>query len=118
MRLRERDLRTVYLKKRIVESDDESSEIVSYSLETTELKMNVQSAGGQVAAAIYGERLPYIKSCKYQGDLLKPSRNEKDGICLYVDSCQEPDYFIKAIQPYSDHYNVTLERIDQNGSTD
>lgn len=116
MRLRERDLKTVYLKKRLVDQDDENNDIVSYAAEAIKLNMTVQSAGGQVAAAIYGERLPYIKSCKYQGNELKPKRNENDGICLYVDSKEEPDFYIKSIQPFSTHLNVTLEMRDQDES--
>ena len=116
MRLRKRDLMTVYLKKRIVTKDDEGNDDTSYSEEFEELQMNVQSAGGQVAAAIYGERLPYIKSCKYQGELIKPKQNENDGICLNVKSTEEPDFFIKSIQPFSTHLNVTLEMRDQDES--
>lgn len=116
MRLRKRDLATVYLKKRLVEEDNEGNDNVSFSDKPIELTMNVQSAGGQVAATIYGERLPYIKSCKYQGELIKPKRNENDGICLYVESAQEPDFFIKSIQPFSTHLNVTLEMRDQDES--
>ena len=71
--------------------------------------MNIQSAGGQVAATIYGQHLPYIKLCKYQGDLLKPNRNEKDGICLYVKPENDPDYEIESIQPFSSHLNITLK---------
>lgn len=116
MRLRKHDLTTVYLKKRVIEEDDEGNDNVIFSDESIELTMNVQSAGGQIAAAIYGERLPYIKSCKYQGELIKPKQNENDGICLYVKSTEEPDFFIKSIQPFSTHLNVTLEMREQNES--
>ena len=111
MRLREKDLTTVYLKKRAVVRDEEGEKTEVYSLEGVPLRMNVQSAGGSVAAQIYGDRLPYIKSCKYQGSLLNPLKNEKDGICLGVPPDEKPDYFIRSIQPYSTHLNVTLERL-------
>lgn len=111
MRLRERDLKTVYLKKNEEKDDGRGNITNSYSDEATKLKMTVQSAGGQLAASIYGERLPYIKSCKYQGDLIKEGQNEKDGICIYVDKEKDPDFKIIAIQTYSTHVNVTLERI-------
>ena len=110
MRLRKRNLVVAYLKKRHLEKDDEGNDVVTYSSEFNELHMNIQSAGGQVAATIYGQHLPYIKLCKYQGDLLKPKRNEKDGICLYVKPENDPDYEIESIQPFSSHLNITLKK--------
>lgn len=111
MRLREQDLQTVFLKKRAKVKDNEGVEKVGYSSDYTLLRMNVQSAGGSVAAQIYGDRLPYIKSCKYQGDELKEGQNEKDGVCVYVDSNADPDFFIKSIQSFSTHLNIMLERL-------
>lgn len=117
MRLRKRDLVTVYLKKRVLGQDDEGNEVIDYSNNPTRLDMTVQSAGGQVMAQIYGESLPYIKSCKYQGNLLKAGQNEMDGICLYVPKDKEPDYEIIAIQPFSTHLNIILKkRGAENGS--
>lgn len=113
MRLLERDLQTVYLKKRVTIRNEEGDKETGYSDDATEIRMTVQSAGGTVSAQIYGERLPYIKSCKYQGDEIKPGENEMDGICLYVGADEEPDYEIKAIQPYSEHLNITLEKLVQ-----
>ena len=110
MRLLERDLITVYLKKRTTGRDDEGEKVEIYPNPPTALKMAVQSAGGAVSAQIYGERLPYIKTCKYQGDVIKPGINEMDGICLYVGQGDEPDYFIKSIQPFKEHLNITLEK--------
>lgn len=110
MRLRPQDLQTVYLKKRISTQDDEGNDIISFSEESEELHMNVQSAGGRVMAQIYGESLPYIKACKYQGDLVKAGKNELDGVCVEVSSDKEPDYEIVAIQPFSTHLNITLKK--------
>lgn len=110
MRLRPQDLQTVYLKKRIATSDDEGNNIISFSQEPKELQINVQSAGGQVMAQIYGESLPYVKTCKYQGDLLKAGENELDGVCVEVSADDEPDYEIVAIQPFSTHLNITLKK--------
>lgn len=110
MRLREKDLVSVYLKKRTVIRDEEGEKQTVYGPQSTELLMNVQSAGGMVNAQIYGEKLPYIKSCKYQGDQLVPGENENDGVCVYVPKGEEPDYFIKSIQPFRTHVNVTLEK--------
>lgn len=115
MRLMKRDLQTVYLRKRIITQDDEANDVFVYSDEATALEMVVQSAGGQAMAQIYGDKLPYMKSCKYQGDELQETQNEGDGICLYVESTEEPDYTIKSIQPFTTHKNVVLERIDTDG---
>lgn len=116
MRLRKRDLTTVYLKERLTTQDEEGNFEESYSDGSTQIQMNVQSAGGQVLASIYGQSLPYIKSCKYQGDKLKEGKNEKDGICLYVSKDKEPDYQIIAIQSFSTHCNVTLKKLgDEDG---
>lgn len=111
MRLKESDLKEVYLRKRTVGKDNQGYEKVDYESDYTELEMNVQSAGGAVAAQIYGERLPSIKSCKYQGDKLQEGRNEKDGICLFVEPSSPPDFEIVSIQTFSTHLNVTLERL-------
>lgn len=118
MRLRERDLTTVYLKKRIIGQDDESNDVVTYANEWTEIKMTIQDAGGAVAAQIYGERLDDIKTCKYQGDKIQQQSNEGDGICLYVDKDQEPDFKIISIKHPSTHTNITLEWLGgvNNGS--
>ena len=110
MRLRYKDLKTVYLKKRSVIRDEEGEKITVYGPNAIPLEMNVQSAGGLVAAQLYGEQLPYMKHCKYQGDQLISGQNEEDGICLYVDQSEEPDYTIKSIQPFRTHLNVTLKK--------
>lgn len=115
MRLMQRDLKTVYLKKRVVGQDDEANDVYTFSKDCEALKMVIRSGGGAVLAQIYGDRLPYIKSCQYQGDLLNEGQNEGDGICLNVSSDEEPDYKINSIQTFTHHKNVILERIEQNG---
>lgn len=73
--------------------------------------MNVQSAGGTLNAQLYGSKLPYMKSCKYQGDQIIEGENELDGLCVYVDSSEEPDYKIITSQSYSTHVNIMIERL-------
>jgi len=116
MRLRERDLQTVYLKKRKVTHDEEAEEIITYPFEPIELRMNVQTASGTVNAQIYGSKLETMKACKYQGDKISESQNELDGICVYVGKDEEPDFTIKSIQTFSTHKNIMLERNDNRGS--
>ena len=80
--------------------------------------MNVQSAGGTVNAQLYGKDIKYIKACKYQGAELSESHGEGFGICLYTDKAADPDYKITAIQEFSTHKNITLERIKRDDDHD
>lgn len=114
MRLRERDLTTVYLRRTELNQDDEGNDITKY-LDPVALRMNVQSANGTVNAQIYGSKLSSMKSCKYQGDELKEGRDENSGVCVYVDKAEQPDYKVVSIQPFSTHLNVMLERNDDIG---
>lgn len=114
MRLKRSDLVAVFLRKRIIGHDDELNEIITYD-DGQKLMMNVQPASGQVAAELYGERLRYFANAKYVGNAIKENRNELDGICLNVAPEDNPDYRIVAINTYSNHLNMTLERIKQDG---
>lgn len=111
MRLRKRDLKTVWLKERIITKGPTGKETITYSDDSIEIEMNVQSAKGLVMAQIYGNKLSSVKSCKYQGEEINEGKQEKWGICLNVDKESKPDYEITAIEPYSTHKNVTLERL-------
>ena len=113
MRLKESDLTTVYLKEAMNIQDDEGYNIAGWS-NPQPIRMNVQSAGGTVNAQIYGKDIKYIKTCKYQGDLLSEGHGEGFGICLKVPSSSDPDYKITAIQEFSTHKNITLERIKRD----
>ena len=113
MRLKESDLTTVYLKEPMNIQDDEGYNIAGWS-NPQPIRMNVQSAGGTVNAQIYGKDIKYIKTCKYQGDLLSEGHGEGFGICLKVPSPSDPDYKITAIQEFSTHKNITLERIKRD----
>ena len=117
MRLKESDLTTVYLKEPMNIQDDEGYNIAGWS-NPQPIRMNVQSAGGTVNAQIYGKDIKYIKTCKYQGDLLSEGHGEGFGICLKVTSSSDPDYKITAIQEFSTHKNVTLERIKRDEQND
>ncbi|WP_271497266.1 hypothetical protein [Enterococcus sp. 5H] len=103
---------TVYLKKHQIYSDDEGNDVINYPGEPIELEMDVQSAGGQVQAQIWGTKLPYIKTCYYEGNDINEGENEKDGICYKVDSASIPDYEITSIQEYSEHKVITLKKVN------
>lgn len=111
MRLRKRDLQTVWLKERIVTKGPTGKETITYSDDPIEIEMNIQSARGLVRAQIYGNKLSSVKSCLYQGDEINEGQQEKWGGCYKVDKLSKPDYEIASIQPSSTHTNVTLERL-------
>lgn len=110
MRLKKADLTTIYLREPIDGQDDEGNVIKTGWGEPIAAEMNVQSAGGAVNAQIWGKDLKYIKSCKYQGDLINEGQHENWGICLHVAKDKEPDYLINSIQTFSTHKNITLEK--------
>lgn len=114
MRLRERDLTTVYIKRVEFDQDDEGNDIIKY-LDPIQVRMNIQSASGTVNAQIYGSKLSSMKSCKHQGNELKEGRDENSGVCVYVTKDEQPDYKVVSIQPFSTHVNVMLERNDDIG---
>lgn len=117
MRLKESDLTTVYLKEPLNTQDDEGYNVKGWG-DPNEIRMNVQSAGGAVSAQLYGKDIKYIKACKYQGTELSESHGEGFGVCLYVDENEDPDYKITAIQEFSTHKNITLERIKRDDDHD
>jgi hypothetical protein len=97
MRLRQRDLKTVYVKPHIPSEDDEGDKTevygASYSVQAT-----TQPLGGQIKATEYGETLKYMIEMKTEelGNI-----KENDGVCVYVGADSEPDYRIVSIKPYS-----------------
>lgn len=101
----------VYLKKHQIDSDDEGNDVTSYSGEPIEIRMDVQSAGGQVQAQTWGTELPYVKTCYYEGNEINEGENEKDGICYKVSSGSNPNYEIISIQEYSEHKVITLKKL-------
>lgn len=111
MRLMKRDLETVYLKRKVVIPDGRGNKNITYSDDAIKLEMTVEDAGGQTMASIYGDRLTYMKSCKYIGDQIEENKNEKDGICLFVPQDSKPDYKIVSISPPKTHTNITLEKL-------
>lgn len=106
MRLRQRDLKTYYLRKRKTKTDVEGLKYSDYDT-AVEIKAKIQPAGGKVMAEMYGERLNYIKTMYYDGSL---EIKENDGICVYVGPAEGPDYKVVGIAPW-DHNVITLEKV-------
>ncbi len=117
MRLKDSDLITVYIREPMKTQDDERYSICGWG-DPQKIINKIQSAGGTVNAQLYGKDIKYIKTCKYQGDLLAEGHGEGFGVCLKVPSSSDPDYKITAIQEFSTHKNVTLERIKRDEQND
>ncbi|PWG00959.1 hypothetical protein [Levilactobacillus bambusae] len=112
MKLARRGQRTVYLRRRILRTDDEGNSIHSWG-SAVPLQVTMQPAGGSVNAAIYGNDLTYMKSLMYQGKQIIEGINENDGICVMVSKdADDPDYKIISISTYSDHLNVLIKKVD------
>lgn len=111
MRLTQRNLKTVYLRTPISVKDKQGY-IKKAWTDPIPLKMTIQPAGGAVNAQIYGEKLVYMLTGKYQGQTIKAGKSEDAGLCIYVDKGQEPDYKITSIQEFSTHKNITMQKRD------
>lgn len=119
MRLRLTGLTTVYLRQRQAGKDDEGNVITAGWSTPIAVRMNIQAAGGAVNAQLWGKKLKYIKSGKYQGDDINEGQQENWGVCVNVDKDDEPDYVINSIQTFSTHKNITLEQCNRDdGSND
>lgn len=99
MRLRQRDLKTVYIKPWTSVKDDEGCSTDGYG-RPYEIKGSIQPLSGQVAATEHGLKLKYMLSMRIE-DI--GTIKEKDGVCVYVDSTAQPDYEVVSIKPWTIH---------------
>lgn len=102
-----KNLKTYYLKPKIVITDNEGGKYPGYSSTSTEIRANIWPASGKLQAEIYGLRLNYILNMLYDGTEVI---NEGDGVCVYVEAENEPDYKVISIKRYS-HQLIELEKI-------
>lgn len=124
MRIKRSRLNGYYWRKRISKKDKEGS---SYEEWGAAVSFQGESwpAAGKVQAQQYGERLSNIRNLRIDGEYIiktdekgrisyhfKNGMNlmESDGICLYVDGSQKPDYKIVSIKPYR-FLKLEVERI-------
>lgn len=96
MRLRKRDLRTVYVRPWMKIKDIEGAITNDYG-PAYEVKASIQPLSGQIAAAEYGETLKYILSMRVENI---GTIKEKDGVCVYVTPTEKPDYEVISIKPW------------------
>ena len=97
MRLRKRDLRTVYVRPRVSVKDIEGDIANDYG-QAYRVDASIQPLSGQVAAAEYGETLKYMLSMRVENI---GTIKEKDGVCVYVAPTEKPDYEVVSIKPWT-----------------
>lgn len=108
MRLRQRDLKPYTVKKHGTFKDMDGTKYTGYEKEGREIKANIQPAGGKMLSEIYGLRLAYMLTMYCQ---LDTEMKENDGVCVYVDKYQDPDYKIVAIRKWNTHLVADLEKV-------
>lgn len=97
MRLRQRDLRTVTVKKFLPLQDSDGTAYSGYEETGAEIKASIQPAGGKLMAEMYGQKLAYMKTMRCEGTI---DIVEGDGVCVDVPATEEPDYRIIAVSPW------------------
>ena len=116
-------LQTMYLKPAIREKNAEGTLTIYYGI-AVHFVGEWWPAGGKLQAELYGQRLPYIRNVRVEGDYKeivevdgRPGYrfanftiHEGDGICLNCASHDGPDYRIVAITPHKPIL-MELERI-------
>ena len=126
MRLRKRDLRTIYVRECIRKKDKEASTYIEYG-EASELQAHVWQAGGELQTRMYGQKVKNIRNALIDGEYtsinvsLTPSSKikysingaligEGDGVCVDVPGTADPDYKIISINPEA-VLSLELEKI-------
>lgn len=105
-------IQTINLKNKSVAKDSEGVPVISWG-SATQIKAEVWPAGGQLQAQTYGDRVNNMMNVKVQGAFsIVPEDNhlsfvfndftlrEGDGLCIYTDGTEDPDYRIISITPY------------------
>lgn len=124
MRMRRNRIETYYHRKRIIKKDSEGSTSEEYGTASS-ISGESWPASGKVQAQQYGQRLNYIRNVRLNGKynsqpddkgnvhfILEDGTDiqELDGIHLYTDKDQKPDYKIIAVKPYR-FLTLEVERI-------
>ncbi|MDD3840763.1 MAG: hypothetical protein PHP06_09375 [Clostridia bacterium] len=108
MRLRQRDLKPYTIKKHGTYKEPDGTSYTGYETIGRTIKANIQPAGGKMLSEIYGLRLAYMLTMYCQNNV---DINENDGVCVYVDKDQDPDYKVVAIRPWNTHIVADLEKV-------
>lgn len=124
MRIKRSRLETYYHRKREVKKDSEGSTREQYGAAVSFCGES-WPAGGKVQAEQYGQRLSYIRNLRIDGKYtMQTDENgmvhyilengadimELDGVCIFVEKEQRPDYRIISMKPYR-FLTLEVERI-------
>lgn len=109
MRLRERDLTTVWVAEPVKATTARGYDNGATYGARTPVKLLIQSASGGLVQAIYGKQVSSVKAAKYQGDFIDEHKSENWGVWLSDAPDQDkPDYTIDSVQPFSQHKNILM----------
>lgn len=108
MRLRQRDLKEYQYKAYGKFKEPDGTKYTGYDSVGKKIKAKIHPAGGKMLSEIYGLRLAYMLSLYCENDM---RLKENDGICVYVDESNNPDYKIVAIRRYNTHIVADLEKV-------
>lgn len=114
MRIKQSRLEEIFFRKRVSGKDKEGSSYETWGA-AFPVMAEIWPASGKVQAQQYGERLSYIRNVRLEGDYVITADakghamykttsglniQEGDGLCLYTDPKNKPDYRIISIKPY------------------
>lgn len=103
-----KNLKSYKVFPRTVTIDSEGGRYADYSSEPIVCELETWPAGGRVQAAMYGERLQYMRNANcYLSEPIK----ESDGVAVFSDDA--PDYKVVSVQSYTEHKVLLLEAIEK-----
>lgn len=122
MRMKRSRVRTLYLKNKTVQKDNEGGTYPVYSSPVT-VRGEVWPANSDLQVQTYGDRVNAMQNVKIKGKYTVTSVGPKDvysfgafslsagdGLCINVASTEDPDYQIVSIKPYKP-LRLEVERI-------
>lgn len=113
MRLKRNRLKTYHHRQAILDKDHEGSSYTRYAA-AVPFQAEMWPGGGKMQTEMYGIRLPNIRNLRIHGKYAEiktedgktvfkvedgPAITVEDGIFLFKDSDEEPDYKVIAVYP-------------------
>jgi len=105
-RPRNKQLSTIYLKRRQSVKDNEGVVTASFG-SPHEFKADIASNTNTVQAMMYGEKSQYMRNITVWDSI---TLSEGDGICIASEPNDDPDYVIVAIHYYTYFRTVEIEK--------
>lgn len=101
------NLKKYYFKRCVETTGSLGSISENYADQAEVILAYLYPAGGQIQAQQYGQRLGYMLNMLYNDGPIA----ERDGVCVYVEPSELPDYKVVSIKRYTGHCEAELERI-------